>query len=101
MIAPIMLIAWILWVSVAIYFPVFIEVINGIASRAVRSGPVRFFTLLKGELRTGPVYFFFIYYETGTGTGKNRSINPPTWNQTGCDRSRTGLIMTGPELDLS
>ena len=66
--------------------------------RAVRSGPVWFFTLLKGGPRTGPVYFLFIYYETGTGTGKNRSINLPTWNRTGPDRSRTGLIMTGPEL---
>ena len=30
-----------------------------VATRAVRSGPVWFFTLLKGEPRTGLVYFFF------------------------------------------
>lgn len=56
--------------------------------RALRSGPVRFFTLLEGGPTTGPVILFQKYQKDRTGPYRTS----PLWF-----RAVSGPVQTGPE----
>ena len=65
------------------------SVLSKLLNSALRSGLVRFFTLLKGGLRTGPVLLFQRYLENRTGPYRTGPLQ---------FRVVTGLVLTGPEL---
>jgi hypothetical protein len=59
-----------------------------VPTRALRSGPVRFFTLLEGGPTTGPVILFQKYQKNRTGPYRTS----PLWF-----RAVSGPVQTGPE----